>query len=653
MDTGPGRRTTLRGRRAALALAAAITLVAGAVGPGASQAARRASAGRVLLVGSYNGIPGQYSSIQAAVDAASPGDWILVGPGDYHEQADHRANRGAQPADEPAGVVISTPGIHVRGMDRNAVVVDGTKPGAPQCSTSGSDQDLGPAGQDGKPLGRNGILVWKANDTWVENLTACNFLGGAGAGGNEIWWNGGDGSGQVGIHGFWGNYLNATSTYYAPGPAEAAYGLFTSNSADGSFDFTYGSNMNDSNYYIGGCQQICNTTIDHAWSQYGALGYSGTNAGGTLIVENSQFDHNKDGFDTNSQDNSDAPSPQDGACPGGGVSPITHTHSCWVFIDNYVHDNNNPNVPGAGVAAAGPVGTGVSISGGRDDTIMNNRFENNGAWGIIFVPYPDTETPPPPENCQGGIYTQPPSYFCLFDDWGNAILGNTFLNNGGFKNDTNGDFAEITSTAAPTNCFHGNIDPNGVTSSPAGLEQSKPVCDGHTVPPDENPSFLNQVACDSQFFAGIAPGVSSTPCTPGSSYPRATKVVMPPLPSAQLPTMPDPCAGVPANAWCATGLGLPAAASAKTPTRCISQRRFTVHVLRTDLRSASVFVNGRRVRVLRGRRLHAVVDLRGLPAGTVTLRIVAIRRTGQRIVDVRTYHTCKSGHHVAGARRGH
>ena len=34
-------------------------------------------------MGTYKGIAGQYKSIQAAVNAAKPGDWILVGPGDY------------------------------------------------------------------------------------------------------------------------------------------------------------------------------------------------------------------------------------------------------------------------------------------------------------------------------------------------------------------------------------------------------------------------------------------------------------------------------------------------------------------------------------------------------------------------------------------
>ena len=41
-------------------------------------------------------------------------------------------------------------------------------------------------------------MVWKANNVWVQNMTACNFLGGAGDAGNEFWWNGGDGSGKIG-----------------------------------------------------------------------------------------------------------------------------------------------------------------------------------------------------------------------------------------------------------------------------------------------------------------------------------------------------------------------------------------------------------------------------------------------------------------------
>ena len=52
-----------------------------------------------------------------------------------------------------------------------------------------------------------------------------------------------------------------------------------------------------------------------------------------MVIKDSQFDNNKDGFDTNSQ-NGDNPPPQDGSCPHGGISPITHTTSCWVFMHN-------------------------------------------------------------------------------------------------------------------------------------------------------------------------------------------------------------------------------------------------------------------------------------------------------------------------------
>ncbi len=147
--------------------------------------------------------------------------------------------------------------------------------------------------------------------------------------------------------------------------------------------------------YIGACRhQLCDTWVHNAWMEYSALGYSGTNSGGNLVISNSQFDNNQDGFDTNTQIASDPPPIQNGACPDNGASGLTHTNSCWTFMDNYVHDNNNPNVPGsgAGYAGAGPVGTGMTLSGGRDDTVLGNLFANNGSWGLCSCPLP-TPTP--------------------------------------------------------------------------------------------------------------------------------------------------------------------------------------------------------------------------------------------------------------------
>jgi len=530
-------------RTAALRLARPTLLaVVLATAAATMSAASATSAPRVLRVGSWHGQAGQYRSIQAAVDAAKPGDWILVGPGDYHENGDYTTHKPYPAGREAgAGVWIATPGIHLRGMNRNTVIVDGTKPGAPACSSAPGDQLYGPRGSSGRAFGRNGVEIWKADGVSVDNLTACNFLSGSGASGNEIWWNGGDGSGQVGGWDFSGTYLTATTTFYGTQATAAAYGIFSSNWSGGTWDQTYASNFDDSDYYVGACQQVCDQTVNHAWAEYSALGYSGSNSGGTMLVENSQFDNNEDGFDTNSQ-NGDNPPPQNGACLNNGISPITHTHSCWVFMHNYVHDNNNPNVPSAGSAAAGPVGTGMSLSGGRNDTVMANRFENNGAWGTVFVPYPDNGPP-----CTGGTLTPAA---CLYDDSGNSLLDNGYRHNGFFGNPSNADFAETTLEPGPANCYVGNYEEGGgtTTSSPSTLQQTNTTCGGGTTAPDPNPVFTDQIACDSQAIS-IGPVLGGTVCLPGTTYPRRTRVIMHPLP-AGLATMPNPCAGVPANPWC-------------------------------------------------------------------------------------------------------
>ena len=148
----------------------------------------------MLRVGTYHGIRGQYRTIQAAVNAAKPGDWILVGPGDYKTASSTRAARATPII--PAGVLITTPRLHIRGMNRNTVIVDGTKPGPPQCSrTRRPTRTSGPSSSAARSA-RTGVMVWKADNVWVQNLTACNFLSGSGAAGNEIWWNGGDDSGR-------------------------------------------------------------------------------------------------------------------------------------------------------------------------------------------------------------------------------------------------------------------------------------------------------------------------------------------------------------------------------------------------------------------------------------------------------------------------
>jgi hypothetical protein len=120
------------------------------------------------------------------------------------------------------------------------------------------------------------------------------------------------------------------------------------------------------------------------------------------------------------------------------------------------------------------------------------------------------------------------------------MLHNTFSNDGFFGNPSNVDFGELTlSGSEAQNCFRANVAPQG--SVPADLEKAQAACGPTTKGPNDNPTLLGQVLCDTGFGS----------CPAGASYPPFTGVVMHPLP--KLATMPNPCAGVPQNAWCRSG----------------------------------------------------------------------------------------------------
>ena len=103
--------------------------------------------------------------------------------------------------------------------------------------------------------------------------------------------------------------------------------------------------------------------------------------------------------------------------------------------------------------------------------------------------------------------------------------------------------ARSPSTAASRRtASSGNIAPQG--SAPAEPREVQPTCGPLTKAANTGGPLLDQVLCDTGFGT----------CPSGAHYPQPTGVVHDPLP--KVATMPNPCAGVPANAWC-TGGGPP------------------------------------------------------------------------------------------------
>ncbi|MEI8241416.1 MAG: right-handed parallel beta-helix repeat-containing protein, partial [Actinomycetota bacterium] len=181
-------------------------------------------------------VPGDYPTIQAAVDAAKPGELILIAPGTYHE-----------------AVQVATDQLTIRGLDRNTVVLDGK-----------FDLD-------------NGIRILGAKGVAVENMTAMNFTK------NGFFW--------TGVDGYRGSYL----TTYRTGD----YGVYAFDSINGQIDHIYAAGSPDAGVYIGECYP-CNAVLTDTVSEHNGLGYSGTNSGGNLLIINSTFRFNRAGIVPNS-----------------------------------------------------------------------------------------------------------------------------------------------------------------------------------------------------------------------------------------------------------------------------------------------------------------------------------------------------------------
>jgi uncharacterized delta-60 repeat protein len=131
-----------------------------------------------------------------------------------------------------------------------------------------------------------------------------------------------------------------------------------------------------------------------------------------------------------------------------------------------------------------------------------------------------------------------------------------------------------------------------------------------------------------------APGGNPSP-PPGPADPGPT-----PAP-APAPAMPLPIAKpVPPLANAVTPSSVFTLPSSK---RCVSKRSFKIQIREpkgVKLVSASVTVNNKRVKTLKGKRITAGVDLRGLPQGRFTVGVSARTIDGRTVKQTRKYRTC-------------
>ncbi len=194
-------------------------------------------------------VPADHPTIQAAVDAAKPGDLVVISPGEYSEE-----------------VNVTTDRIVIRGLDRNRVILDG-----------------------GNGLS-DGIFV-TSDGVAVENLTVRGYLN------NGLIWNGAeqpDGSldpNAPPIDGWRGSYITAHNN--------GLYGVYAFQAQNGQFDHVYASGHADSGIYIGQCKP-CNGLVTDSLAEANTIGYEGTNSSDVTLIR-SVYRNNRVGLTSNSQ----------------------------------------------------------------------------------------------------------------------------------------------------------------------------------------------------------------------------------------------------------------------------------------------------------------------------------------------------------------
>jgi hypothetical protein len=220
--------------------------------------------------------------------------------------------------------------------------------------------------------------------------------------------------------------------------------------------------------YIGQCYP-CDALITDVISEHNGLGYSGTNAGGNLLIVNSTWRFNRAGI-----------------VPNSGSYEGCYPQRATTIVGNIVYGNDQPDTPAIDAALLA-MGNGILLTGGNRNVIERNLVFDHERTGIGLLPYPDEDARAavPPESewdtpCAETEGYEPevtdPSQLAVvyWDSTGNRVVGNDVSASG------MADLAVATismDVANSGNCFSDNTY---TTSAPLDLEALAPCAGAAT-----------------------------------------------------------------------------------------------------------------------------------------------------------------------------
>ncbi len=348
--------------------------------------------------------------------------------GTLHVPSDYPTIQKAVDAAKPGSLVLVAPGVYREAVtvSNERIVIRGEK----------RDSTI----LDGEFKRDNGFKVL-ADGVAIENMTARNFTK------NGFFW--------TGVKGYRGSYLTAIRN--------GDYGIYAFDAVNGQFDHDYGAGSPDAGFYIGQCYP-CNAVITDSIAEWNGIGYSGTNAGGNLLIVNSIWRYNRVGIVPNSETGEENP-------------PERET----TIVGNTVYGNNNAKSAAIDIAQTA-IGNGILIAGGVDNTIEKNLVYNHDIAGIGVIPLPEKVLSPENKNARN------------FDARRNTVRDNVV------RESRVSDLMLVTTLDsakdAGRNCFSGNTYG---TSLPPNLESYVP-CGS---PP--SPSFSADITRFAEVFTEEKP----------------------------------------------------------------------------------------------------------------------------------------------------